>query len=224
MHRFLQWLLNLTFLFWFIPWQGKEFFPELFDTWYIQWPSTGLTIAFGSIGLFLAYREFFTHAESRRKYAEICCGFVILLGVQILIILSVYFTVSSIRNTLTELERDNEIHVLMLKTAYAEETPPENSENIARTYYRMTGIIIPAKTPTGLALITPTAEDVSEWQQSVTHKAQIKNELDIIDFQIVQLPFIAGAYIGALILVFLLGTIFLAFRKQKMNNSVETSS
>lgn len=213
-HKVLRWLLGLSFFFWLAPWQGKDFFPNIFGHWYIQWPCTVITAILASIGLFLAYRAFFSQNEAKTKNCGFCCGFILILGIQILIILSVDYMLSRVRDSFSEISKHEELNSALLGRIYANDTPPEKSQELARTYYRLNGTLIPAKTSNGLDFISPTAEDIAKRQESVNQTEKVKNTARILDYQLVQFPVIAGVYIASLMLVFLSGTIFLSFRRK----------
>ena len=214
-HKILRWLLIFSFFFWLAPWHGKEFFPEVFGHWYIQWPCTIVTAILASIGVFLAYREFFSQDENKWNYCGFCCGFMLILGIQILIVLSADYMLSRVRDSITDFSKNEEVNSVILGAIYATDTLPDKSQELASAYYRMTGTIIPAKTTNGLEFISPTAEDIAKRQESINQKEKLKNTARILDDQLVQFPLIAGVYVAILILVFLSGTIILGFRRKK---------
>ena len=139
----------------------------------------------------------------------------LILGIQILIVLSADYMLSRVRDSITDFSKNEEVNSVILGAIYATDTLPDKSQELASTYYRMTGTIIPAKTTNGLEFISPTAEDIAKRQESINQKEKLKNTARILDDQLVQFPLIAGVYVAILILVFLSGTIILGFRRKK---------
>ncbi len=179
-------LVNICVLLWVLPYIGKQYFPEFFGIWYIQWP------AFFILSMLLPFgfaKSMYGVMEHKSHYKE---GFFFLF-----IFLMINFSTAFGFNTLTA------SHSLLL-ASQKQQVIPENlsldainheksdtRKFVAQVIYIEFGQPITFKDESNmLVTYSPTAADKEAFEQRFNSGAEAKRLIELLQIQVTEMMYL----------------------------------
>jgi len=213
--KMLKWLLVITFLVWFLTWQGKRLYPALFGGYILQWSVVAMTAILIPLGMFFSVQALFRNRSSRRDAGWTCIGFVAFFSFIVAFHVSITPMLVRIANTMDSFSSsDDLILAKVLKGLYSENKSAERLKR-AQLVYHISGVSMPYQLEDGsYTTFNPVKKDIDAWEETqAIHKKSMEIR-DMVDWQLRQLPDISGGYIGAFFLVFLIGILFSMYSRR----------
>ncbi len=210
-------LLAGTCLAWFIPWQGKQWYPTVFGSSYIQWTSAIITALLLSLGMFLSIRTLFSHPKQRRSTGWICVGFVIIFSIN----LGLHGLISPMVVRVNSLLADSSANIMLMLMQNLQEAETEKSrQRYAQAIYTFSGFAMPYQTEdNGYVVYQPTEKDKELWARNQVSDNNITETKEMLDWQLKQLPYIASLYIGSFFIMFTVGILTFTYQKNKRKDA-----
>ena len=211
--KFIDSLLILTLALWLIPWQGKQYFPQILGGHYVQWICSILLALMIPLGSLLTL-SFMLRDSTKRRYGFftiICFSFPLLVNLFILGISQP--TIIHTQLTFQGIGRDNlAIRSLFEATLRAESI--QKRKRAAQILYQNYGIetafIDEDET---FKRYYPTQADVDQWEKRQLDNKEISSMQEYIHYQLKQLPWSFTLYLGTYAIIMTIGLAVFSFKK-----------
>jgi fucose permease len=190
----MKYLSNVCILLWLIPYFGKQFFPDVFSVWYIQWTS------FGLLSILLPYgfaKSILNKAENKFTFIFLFLFLVnmFLTGVG----LNLLKTANTFLTVQTELIPEN------TSLAAINNDNPEVRRVVAQMIYKEFGQPIMFKNKLDkLIVYKPTDEDKINFRERFTTGAKAKEIIRSTSRQISEIMYLFGWACSCFLIIFMI--------------------
>ncbi|WP_343817650.1 hypothetical protein [Colwellia asteriadis] len=201
-------LSSFCLLLWIIPYFGKQYFPEIFSAWYIQWTSFGLL----SILLPYGFAKSISN-QTEHKYAPTFL---------FLFLINVFLTgigLNLLKSTNTYLTVQSELIPENASLASINNENPEVRIVIAQVIYKEFGQPIMYKNKSNdLVIYSPTEDDKKSYRERFTTGVKAKEIIKNTTRQIKEIMYLFGWACGCFLIIFI---ITFRLEQSKANKSLK---
>jgi hypothetical protein len=201
-------LSSFCLLLWLIPYFGKQYFPEIFSVWYLQWTTFGLLsvlLPFGFAKSILSKTE--------QKYAT---------SFLFIFLVNVFLTgvgLNLLKSTNTYLSVQSELVPENASLATINNENPEVRSVIAQVIYKEFGQPIMYKNESNeLVIYSPTEDDKKSYRERFTTGEKAKEIIKNTSRQITEIMYLFGWACGCFFIVFI---ITFRLEQSKANKSLK---
>lgn len=187
-------LSSFCLLLWIIPYFGKQYFPEIFSVWYIQWTS------FGLLSILLPYG--FAKSISNKTEHKYAPTFLFIF------LINVFLTgigLSLLESTNTYLTVQSELVPENASLASINNENPEVRIVIAQVIYKEFGQPIMYKNKSNeLVIYDPTEDDKKSYRERFTTGEKAKEIIKNTTRQIKEIMYLFGWACGCFLIIFII--------------------
>jgi hypothetical protein len=187
-------LSSFCLLLWLIPYFGKQYFPEIFSVWYIQWTS------FGLLSLLLPYG--FAKSISNKIEHKYAPTFLFIF------LINVFLTgigLNLLKSTNTYLTVQSELVPENASLASINNENPEVRIVIAQVIYKEFGQPIMYKNKSNeLVIYNPTEDDKKSYRERFTTGEKAKEIIKNTTRQIKEIMYLFGWACGCFLIIFII--------------------
>jgi hypothetical protein len=198
----MKFLSNVCLLLWLVPFFGKQYLPEVFSVWYIQWTS------FGLLSILLPY-GFAKSILSKNDY-KFASGFLFIFLLNVFLN-SVGLNLLKTTNTFLAVNEQTELISENTSLEAINNENPEVRKVIAQVIYKEFGQPIMYKSKSDeLIVYSPTEDDQKSYKEKFIGGAQAKDIIKNTSSQITEIMYLFGWACGCFLIIF-----FYTFRSEQ---------
>lgn len=208
-------LTLVLWVFWLVPLQGKKFAPDIFGTSPVQWTCAVVVAVCIPVAVLMALKLLSERARRRAGFG--IAFFACLPLFYSLVMYGIMGTMMARTNVMLQRghERDSELISTLTDRALSEESAESRAQS-AGLLYGMFGVQPVWKNAEGeLERYYPTVEKQEMWERTVDTSHVEVQTTEMIDWQLKQMPWLFGLYLGSFTLIIFAG---LAWRAYKPNS------
>ena len=187
-------LSSFCLLLWLIPYFGKQYFPEVFSVWYIQWTTFGLLSVLLPFG--------FAKSVSIKKEQKYATSFLFIF------LVNVFLTgtgLNLLKSTNTYLSVQSELVPENASLAAINNENPEVRNVIAQVVYKEFGQPIMYKDESNnLVIYSPSEDDKKSYRERFTTGEKAKEIINKTSQQITEIMYLFGWACGCFLIVFVI--------------------
>ena len=201
-------LSSFCLLLWLIPYFGKQYFPEIFSVWYIQWTT------FGLLSILLPFG--FAKSISSKTEQKYTTSFLFIFLVNVFLTgvgLNLLKSTNTYLSVLSALVPEN------ASLATINNENPEVRSVIAQVIYKEFGQPIMYKNESNeLVIYSPTEDDKNSYRERFTTGEKAKEIIKNTSQQITEIMYLFGWACGCFLIVFI---ITFRLEQSKANKSLK---
>ena len=209
-----QALTIVLWLFFLIPWKGKEVAPELFGSSAVQWTSAIIVAILIPVVVLMALSMIFRSADRKVGFGLFVGACLPLIGS--LIMYGIGGTMLARANLMLQggHKRDSELIAKLTERAISGDTQEERSKS-GGILYSMFGVQSVWKNGEGdLERYYPTVEQEEEWEDTIDTEKVITDSTAMVDWHLKQMPWLFGLYLGSFCVIIFAGLAWRTYKQQ----------
>jgi len=192
----MKFLSNVCILLWIVPYIGKQYLPDIFAVWYIQWTS------FGLLSILLPY-GFAKSILSKNDY-KLASGFLFIFLLNVFLN-SIGLNLLKTTNTFLTVTQQTELISENTSLEAINNENPEVREVIAQVIYKEFGQPIMYKNKSDeLIVYSPTEDDQKSYKERFITGAKAKEIIKNTSRQITEIMYLFGWACGCFLIIFLI--------------------
>lgn len=190
-------LANICALLWLLPYAGKQYFPEIFGVWYIQWPAffiLSLLVPFGFA------KSMYSVIENKSHYKA--CFFFVFIFLMNNFGTAIGFNTLTVSNSLLLASQKQQVIPENLSLAAINNEKSETRKLVAQVIYTEFGQPITFKDESNM-LVTyiPTDADKNDFEKRFITGVEAKRQINKIQDQATEMMYLLICSICSFILV-----------------------
>jgi hypothetical protein len=205
-------LTIVLWVFWLVPLQGKKLAPDIFGTSPVQWTCAVIVAICIPIAVLMALKLLSQRAQRRVGFG--IAFFACLPLLCSLVMYGIMGTMLARTNIMLQRghERDSEVISTLTHRALSEDTAESRAKS-AGLLYGMFGVQpVWKNAEEEFERYYPTVEQQEMWEQTVDTTQIEVQTTEMIDWQLKQMPWLFGLYLGSFTLIILTGLAWKAYK------------